>query len=429
MVLLLLVLILINGLLAMTELAVVSARPARLSADRDAGSAAALQLARTPSRFLATVQIGITLVGVLLGAVGQAGLVTPLATALARSPWLARSAEALAVAMVVTGITLASLVLGELVPKRLAMRWPERIARLMARPMLLLARLSGPLVWLLSVSTDLLVRALGVAADDEEPMSEDELKAMAEQGVRTGVLKPAEHDLLGRMLRLDDSSIQQLMTPRQEVVWLDLGDDPATLHAALKDHAFSYYPVGDGSLDQVLGMVKAKDVLATAAGPTAATLRSCLREPVLVPEGITALALLERFRREQARQALVLDEHGGVEGLVTLHDLVEAMVGELPGETGSDEPAIVARHDGSWLVDGRLGSDRLRELLGVEALPDDSRYNTAAGLVLQLAGTVPRAGEIYDWGGYRFEVVDLDGRRVDQILLTRLDSEPDVAGE
>ncbi len=425
MIVLLLVLILINGALAMTELAVVSARQARLAAAAAAGdatAAAALKLARAPSRFLATVQIGITLVGVLLGAAGQAGLVSPLAEALAEFPPLTTHARAIAGTVVVVVITYLSLVLGELVPKRLAMRWPERIAQLMARPMGLLASLSAPLVWLLSASTDLVTRLLGVRPGGEEPVSDDEIRALAEQGVRTGMLKPAESALLGRVFRLDERPVAQLMTPRQAVVWLDLGDEPVTWRATLTDHAYSYYPVGDGTLDQPVGMVKAKDALATPGALTAETLRACLREPLLVPEGMTALALLEQFRREQARQALVLDEHGGVEGLVTLHDIVEVMVGQMPDEAGGDEASVVTRHDGSWLVDGRLAVDELKALLAVDALPGEPRYHTAAGFVLHVVGTVPPKGAVFEWGAHRFEVVDLDGRRVDQLLVTRLDA-------
>jgi len=420
---LILVLILLNGLFAMSETALVSARRIRLRQRAEAGergARSALELADSPNRFLSTVQIGISLIGVLAGAFGGATIAEPLAGALRSVPALAHYAGPVAFGAVVVTITYLSLILGELVPKRLALNEPEAVASRVAPLMRLLSILASPAVRFLGVSTEAVLRLLGARAPAELPVTEQEVEILLEEGARAGVFEDEERDLVGRALRLDDRPVRDLMTPRPSVVWLDADDPPEEVRRRAAESRHSYFPVARGDLDDLLGLASVKDAWAREITGQPADLLGSLRRTPLVPEGAPATAALETFRRSGLPLALVLDERGHIEGLVTLTDVLEALVGEVPdGDEDADE-AIVRREDGSWLVDGLLPADALKERLGFRQLPrkEEADYQTVGGMVMDTLGRVPAAGDRFEWEGYSFEVVDMDGRRVDKVLVT-----------
>jgi putative hemolysin len=417
-------LILLNGLFAMSETALVSARKASLRQRADAGdngARSALELANSPNRFLSTVQIGISLIGVLSGAVGGATIAEPLAGALASAvPALAPYAGAISFGLVVGSITYLSLILGELVPKRLALNGAETVASRVAGPMRFLSKLASPVVWFLGVSTDAVLRLLRVRPSTEPPVSEREVEILLEEGARAGVFEDEERDLARRALRLDDRPVRALMTPRPSIVWLD-ADDPLEEHRQLvAESRHPYYPVARGDLDDLLGVASIKDALAQEIreGRPADFLGS-LRPPPLLPEGAPATEALVAFKRSGLPLALVIDERGDIEGLVTPSDVLEALVGDL---VESRQAQVVRRGHGSWLVDGLMNADELKERLGVRRLPDEQEedYQTVGGMMMAHLGRVPTAGDRFEWEGYYFEVVDMDGNRVDKVLVARL---------
>ncbi len=422
------VLILANGLFASSELAVVSARKARLRRRAEAGdrgAAVALELAEDPNRFLSTVQIGITLVGTLAAAFGGATLGENLATWLRRLPSLEPYAEVLGLGAVVLGITFLSLVLGELVPKRLALGHPERLAALVAVPLRLLSWAAVPAVRVLGGATEAVLWLLGARGLRPPPVTDEDVTGLMSEGARIGVFAEAEHDLVRRVLRLGDCRARALMTPQTEVVWIDVADPPEEIRRKVTESPHSQFPVCDGSLDRVVGLLRAKDLLARELAGRPLELRGLLRMPLLVYEGTPGLKVLETFRQTGTHIALVLDEYGSVEGLVTTNDVLEALVGDLP-EAGVGEiaPVAVQRPDGSWLLDGTLAVDELREYVPLGELPRGD-YQTLAGLVLLVLRRIPAVSDRFDWGGFRFEVVDMDGMRVDKVLVTPLDGRND----
>jgi putative hemolysin len=423
-----LLLLLANGAFALAEMAVVSARKARLQDWAEAGNPrarAALELAQNPGEFLSTVQIGITLVGILAGAFGGARLAEPLAAALRPLPGIGPYSETLSLGLVVGGIAYLSLVVGELVPKQLALRSPERLAAALAGPMRLVSRLVSPAVRLLSLSTAAVLRLLRVRPVPEPPVTEGEIRLMMRQGAQAGVVEAAEHDMLQGVFRLGDRRIGALMTPRTAIVWLDLDDPPEELHRRVTETVHSWVPVGRGALDHLVGVARAKDLLAPLLTGQPEALEAFIRPPVVVPESLPALQVLEQFRQAGLHLALVVDEYGGVQGLVTPMDLLEALVGDLPDAGMPTEPAAVRREDGSWLVDGMLPADELKALLPIGALPGEGTgaYQTVSGLVMQQLGRIPATGHQFVWGGFRFEVVDMDSHRVDKVLVTSLPAE------
>ena len=426
-ILFILALITLNGVLAMSEIAVVSARRARLQEKAVMGSrgaASALALAQDPGAFLSTVQIGITLVGILSGAFGGATLALGLAQRFSTRPVLAPYADALSLVLVVAVITFLSLVLGELAPKRIGLGHAEAVAMRVAPTMQLLARLGSPVVRLVTLSSDVVLRVLRIRPSDEPSVTDEEVKSMVRQGAVEGIFEHVEGDMVSRIFRLSDQRAYDLMTPRVEIAWLDLDESGV-------DHAFTLlktgrtqYPVAHGRLDHVAGVVRSRDLLAQCLKGEPLDIAAALLPPLLVPESVPALNLLELLRRERTEMALVIDEYGGIEGMVTLTDILEALVGDIATqETGPDE--IVRREDGSWLVDGRITVDELKELLGRRELPeeDERRYTTMAGFILAMLGRVPATGESFSWEGYRFEVVDMDGARVDRVLITLVASD------
>ncbi|QIN79921.1 DUF21 domain-containing protein [Rubrobacter marinus] len=413
----------LNGVFAMSETALVSSRKSRLkqrAEGGDRGASTALGLSEEPTRFLSTVQIGISLIGVLAGAFGGATLAEPLAGALGTVPLLAPYATPIAFVVVVTAITYLSLIIGELVPKRLALNDPESVASRMSRPMRFLSVLSAPAVWLLAASTEAVLRLLGARRSDEPPVTEVEVEGLLEEGARAGVFEEAERDLVGRALRLDDRPVRELMTPRPKIIWLDLDDSPEEHRRIIAESRHAYYPVARGDLDEISGLASAKEAGARALGGEPADLLGELRKPPLVPEGAPATAALQAFKRFGLPLAIVVDERGNVEGLVTTSDVLEALVGDMEGEDGTgDDPTMVRRADGSWLVDGLLSADELQGRLGLRDLPGgEGEYRTVGGLAMSLLERVPATGDRFEWEGFSFEVVDMDGRRVDKVLVT-----------
>jgi putative hemolysin len=422
----LLVLVLANGALAMSEIAVVSARQALLNRRAqagDRGARTALELQRDPGRFLSTVQIGITLIGIFAGAFGGVTLSRKLAAVLADVPAVARWAEPLAVALVVMAVTYLSLVLGELVPKRLALAHPEVVARRMALPLRGLSRVTAPAVWVLEVSMHGVLRLFGAHRSHEPGVSEEELRHLLEVGRRAGVFEAAEQEIVERVLRLGDRRVGEVVTRRGEMVALDAAAPEAENRARVTASDEVLFPVYEEHLDRVIGVVAVHDLLARQLAGEPFDLRAALREPVYLPETLPAFAALERFRAGHLAGALVIDEHGGIEGLLTLRDLLEALVGELPAAGEPDGLAgegVVRRADGSLLVDGRLAAAELADVLRLSEAAEQELdgYETAAGFVLGLGGRIPAEGDVFEWSGHRFEVVDMDGRRVDKVLVT-----------
>ncbi len=421
----LLLLILANGALSMSELAVVSARKMRLQQmadDGNLGARTALELAEAPGRFLSSVQIGITLAGILAGALGGARLAGMISEPLAQLPYMAAYADAIGLTLVAVVITYFTLVLGELVPKRLALRSPERVAAVIAKPMARLARLTSPLVSLLSASTEFVLLLLGIRGEPEPAVTEEEVRMMLEQGAEIGVFEPMEEEIVGQVFRLADRKVGALITPRPEIVWIEVEDSVETMREKIVASGRSRFPVAERELDHLVGIVLAKDLLAQCMAGDPIDLRSVLRPALYVPESMPALTVVERFKESQTKMAVVIDEYGGVEGIVTVDDVLEAMVGDISGPDEEGEPEAVQRDDGTWLVDGMFPIDRFQDLFDVDMLPyqTEGYYQTVGGLVMASLGQIPVAGDHFEWEGLRIEVVDMDGRRVDKVLIARL---------
>ena len=413
------VLMLINGLLAMSELALMSSRRGRLEQLAKAGNRgarSALRLLDDPTAFLSTVQVGITLVGILAGALSGATLGRHLANLLADLGLARTTADTLGIGGVVVALTYFSLVVGELVPKRLALANPERAASLVARPLALLARVGLPLVWLLRASTNAVLRLLGVREQPASRVTEEEIRALLAEGAQAGVVQPLEHELIEGVMRIADRPVRAIMTPRVELVWLDVKADMAKLRAVLDAAGHSRYPVCRDSLDELVGIVHVRQLLDAllAGGPL--DLAAIAQPPLMVHESTSIVKLVELFRRGPNRLAMVLDEYGVVEGVVAPADILTAIAGELTHDSIED-PGAVQRSDGSWLVDGRIEIHRLERLLGRHDLGRGGRYQTLAGLVLWDLGRMPQVGDAFVKGNLRFEVVDLDHRRIDKVLI------------
>jgi len=420
-----LLLVLLHGTFAMSELAIVSSRRGKLLAMVKAekpGAAAALALAEDPSRFLPTVQVGITLVGVLAGAYAGQGMANRLAEILALIPGFAAYASQVALFVVVLVITYLSLILGELVPKQFALRNPEGVACLVARPMTTLSRVASPMVWLLSHSSALVLKLLGASAPVESTVTEEEVKAVVAEGAQAGALVHEERHMIERVLRLADKPVRALMTPRNEVDWIDRGATPADIATRMRASNVTRFIVAEGRIDNVVGVIATKDLLDQLLEEGGMlNVATALRQPMVLPDNLSALDALERLRSDRIGLALVMDEYGSFEGVVTASDLLEAIVGELGGDPvpKAGEGGAVQRHDGSLLLDGMMASDEARDRLDLPELPGKGSYHTVAGLMLALLQRVPREGDRIVWGGWRFEIVDMDGRRVDKVLAHR----------
>jgi putative hemolysin len=425
-ILVLLSLVLLNGVLALSEAAILSARKSRLQQWADegrGGAAAALALASDPSRFLSTVQVGITLVGVLSGAIGGATVAQSLEPHLAMLPWVGERAGEFALAIVVAVLAAVSLVFGELVPKRLALLDPEAAAAAIARPLQLASRFCAPAVAALATVTDVVVRALGVRSAGERPVTEEEIKVLMEQGAAAGVMKRHEQALVSRVFHLDDERITSAMTPRGDIVYFDLNEPFAVSREKLLGSMHSRFVVCRGGLSDVIGIVRAKTLLDDAYRGEPVDLASDLVPPLFVPTTLTMIELLESFAKHRQHLALVIDEHGELQGMVTMNDVMEALVGDVATVEDGAAPDVVLRDDGSWLVDGDVTPERLRSVASLATpLPQEENgsYHTVGGLAMLQLGRIPRVGDWFECCGFRFEVLDMDRNRVDKVLATRL---------
>jgi putative hemolysin len=417
------ILIVVNGLLSMSELAIVSARPARLAGLVEkgvTGSRRALALASDPGKFLSTVQIGITLIGVLSGAFSGATLGQRLAVWLTESGLSQGLADAIGVGVVVGVITYASLIVGELVPKQIALRDPEAVAVRVAPAMMLLAKASLPLVWLLDRSGKLLLWLLGQRGEAEEKVSEDEIRSLVVEAENAGVLEPGEKEMIAGVMRLGDLPVGAVMTPRHEVSMIDLADPAPTIYSALLNSSHSRFAVFEGTREHALGIVQAKDMLDAYLSGQKPDIRQLIRDAPVIPESLDARDVIAILRDSPVHMGLVHDEYGVFQGVVTSADILEAIVGAFHTEEGPAEPAFVKRDDGSYLISGWIPAVEFAELLGI-VLPASRPYQTFAGYLLQEFGAIPGVGDKIEAGGWRFEIVDMDGRRIDKVLATRLD--------
>jgi putative hemolysin len=421
---LLVFLILLNGAFAMSEMALTASRKARLQVmveGQEAGAEEAMALHDNPTTWLSTVQIGITSIGILNGIVGEGAFAEPLAQWLQHVLHIAPKAAALtATGLVVAIITFLTIIFGELVPKRLGQMYPETVARLVARPMNWLSMATRPFVWLLGASTETVLRVLGIREGPSRSVTEEEIAASLEEGLDAGVIEAQEHQMVRNVFRLDDRQIGSMMVPRADIVWLDANAPIEQTLERMLQGGRSRYPVCRESLDDVVGVVAAHGLLLPLAQGLKPDLNEHLQPPVFVPETLSGMELLENFRQSSADLVFVVDEYGAVQGLITERDLLEAITGEFGAEAG-DEAWAVKRADGSWLMDGLIPVPELKDRLELKEVPEEDRgrYNTLAGMVMLLLGRLPTTGDSVEWDGWRFEVVDLDGKRVDKLLVQR----------
>jgi putative hemolysin len=422
---LLLFLILLNGVLAMSEIAVVSSRQSRLKKladDGSIGARSALALHHEPATFLSTVQVGITTVGILSGAIGEATLAAPMARWLSTYPSLAPYASGIAMTLVVIIVTYFSVVIGELVPKRLGLLAPERVASLIARPMNLLARLARPLVWLLSSSSSLLLGLLGARRKQESSVTDDEIKVLMGQGAEAGIFHASEQAIVSNVLRLDEQRISAIMTHRKDIYLIDLNDSQDEIRRRLADSPYKRIVICRDGLEQIVGVLRTGDLLKGALLGEPLAIEAFVRPALYVPASVTTTQLLETFRRARQQCALMVDEYGGLQGLVTLTDVLTSIVGDLPSSDAPEENDIVVREDGSWLVDGSVTIERLKTALEIPGdLPgeDENAFNTLGGFVMYVLGRIPLTSDHFELGDLRIEVVDMDRNRVDKVLIAR----------
>ncbi|MCH8684937.1 hemolysin family protein [Pedomonas mirosovicensis] len=413
-------LIVLNGFFSMSELAIVSARRVRLQmlADEgDNGAATALHLAEEPTRFLSTVQVGITMVGILTGAYGGATLSEPVARWLSAIPGIGSYAGSIAVALVVILITYLSLIVGELVPKRLALNHAEGIARTVARPMRLLSQVGAPIVWLLQRSTELALKLMGVKPQEQQVVSQQEVRSLIAEGTEAGVFDPDEKEMLEAVIRVSDLPVRALMTPRPELFWLDINDDMNAIRHEVEESGRSRFLVCEGELDKFLGIVEAKQLLGQCLKGEGLELRAHLKNPPVVHEATRVLKVLETIRQSGIHIAVVVNEYGGVEGVVTATDILAAIGGGLPEMNELERPDAVQREDGSWFMDGRIAIHEVERILGRDDLSGHGDYTTLAGFMLWQLEHLPDVAETVDWNDLCFEVADMDEHRIDKVLV------------
>lgn len=418
--LLVFLLILANGIFAMSEMAVVSARKTRLRQMADKGNSAAataLELANSPDRLLSTVQIGITMIGILAGAFGGATIAEQIGLRIDQIQVLSGYGDAIGLAVVVVIITYLSLIVGELVPKRIALGNAEKIASLIARPMRLLSRLATPLVAFLSLSTNAVFRVLRIQPSDDPPVTEEEIKILIEEGTKAGVFEETEQDLVERVFRLGDRRVSALMTPRPDIFWLDLDSPETEILREIAISQFSRFPVCRGDVDNILGTLKAKEYLAAKIIDPNVSVEQFIREPLFVPETSSAFQVLEMFKTAKTHQAFVIDEYGAIEGLVTTNDFLEAIAGEA-AYMNSEEKMVTERENGSYLVDAAMPIDEFADFFDIE-IDLDGDFQTLAGFILALLGHIPAVAEKIETAGIVIEIMDLDGRRIDRVLVSR----------
>lgn len=409
----------------MAEIAVVSVRKARLKSMAAEGSKRAkitLEVAQEPTRFLSTVQVGITLVGILAGTLGGAALTKELAPLIEKIEVLAPYSKTVSVVLVVIGITLASVIIGELIPKRVGLAYAERVALILTPAIRRFSGLVSPVVGLLTFLTESLLKLFGFKGTPAEtPVSEEEVNILIEQGLHAGVFNKTEKEMVAGVLELDQLPVTALMTPRPKIVFLNIDDPDEVNWRRIVASGHSYFPVFQGNRDQVLGMVAVKALWAHSAIGLTTSLKNLLVSPLVVPETMNAIHLLEAFKKASKHIALVTDEFGAIQGIVTLIDVLEAIVGDLPNMGPRSAPAAKQREDGSWLLDATLSTNELKTMLNIDKLPDEDEadFQTVGGFVVTRLGRIPSAGDYFDWAGWRFEVVDMDRHRVDKILVAK----------
>lgn len=420
------VLILLNGLLAASELAMVSAKPSRLQQRVDegsAGAATALRLHAQPERFLSTIQIGITLIGILTGAFGGAALSAPVGDVISIVPGVGETAaNTIAVVLVVVGITYLTLILGELVPKRVAMSQAERVSILMSRPLSIMSTATAPFVTLLAKSSDIVLRLIGQHGAEEEPVGEDEVHHLLQEGRKAGVFEHAETEMVAGIFDIGDRTAGELMTPRHRIVFLDVTDSDDRNREIMQESRFSHYPICEGSTDNVVGMVSARGLWDQVLRGEAFDLRTAMEPAHFVPEIAPVLDVIEQMRVQGTRDSMVVDEYGGIAGLITLDDVLSDVVGELDEHRTIGFSGSTQRDDGSWLLDGNFPAHEARELLKISKFPgeDDGHFETLGGFLMDQLGRIPEAAEYVEIEGYRIEVVDMDGNRIDKLLVQKL---------
>lgn len=416
-------LIVINGVMAMAEAALLSARKARLQNESNKGNARAgiaLKLTENPNQFLSVIQIGITATDLLVGALTGATLGLWINLQLSNYPVLAPYSAVIGLIVGILPVTYVSLVIGELVPKRLALRDPEGVSSAVARPMMFFSRLFSPIVRFLSFSTESMLRLLGVKVSEEPPVTEEEIQLLIDQGTEAGVFEEAEHDMVEGVFSLADQRVYSLMTPRTDIVWLDIDDSLEEIREKIAQNDFSRFPVRQDTLDVILGIVKARDLLVPSLKGEPIHLKQMLKPAFFVPETMFASKALEILKEKGTDMLLVIDEFGGLQGLLTINDIIEEIVGEME----MDEPQATQRQDGSWLLDGMLEVDEFKEIFKLPVLPHEDEYETLSGFVMMSLGRVPQTADHFEWHGLNFEVIDMDGRRVDKVLVTTLPQKP-----
>lgn len=424
-----LVLIVLNGIFALSEFALVSAKKTRLrqrAEEGDTRAATALKLANDPTPFLSTIQIGITLVGIFAGAFGGATIAEELASYLQEIPALVPYSDALSIALVVLVITYLTLIFGELVPKRLALNNAEAIASHVAKPMFFLSFIAKPLVFILSHSTETVLRLMRVRKTTGPPVTEEEIKIMLEEGTKAGVFERAELNMIEGVFDIGDRRVESLMTHRTDIIALDLDDPVGENLRKMIESGRSSFPAYERDLDDVVGMVSVKDILAKLVESGTVNIRASVTKPLFIPEAITVLKLLESFKETGVHVALITDEYGSIQGIITLHDILEAIVGDVHTLGEPVETQVMAREDGSWLIDGDTSIEKLKEVLSVDSFPGEKEgyYRTIAGLIMFILQRIPKTGDHIELRGLRYEVVDMDGNRIDKVLATRVPENP-----
>ena len=415
-------LIIINGIFAMAEIAIISAKKSRLQQLANEGNSraqAALDISKSPIRFLSTVQIGITLVGIFAGVFGGATIAEDLAKYINTIPLLAPYAQFLALTIVVSSITYLSLVVGELVPKRIALSSPEKIAVFMARPMNKVSMFTSPVVWLLSTSTDTILRVIGIKDRITPAITDEEIKMLLREGTQTGAFELAEKDIVERTMRLSDKKVNSLMTPRKEIVWLDIDSPFKVIRNKITKKPHAHFPVCRDSLDKVVGVIRTENVLVDFLAEEKINLKKLLLKPLFIPESMDGLKVLELFKKSGIHMALVADEYGNTQGLISLADILEEIVGDIPTINELDEEEIIKRDNGTFLVDGLVSVEELKEHFSIKKLPGEKtgEYHTVGGFVTNKIGRIPVTGDNFEIGNFTFEVMDMDGNRVDKILI------------
>ena len=432
-IIIILILIILTGYLSMAELAVVSVRKAKMQKYIEEGDERAqivFDLLEDPNEFLSTVQIGISLIGVLTGAFGGVTLAEPLSKLISFVPYN----EPISVIIVVIITTYLTLVVGEIVPKVIALNEPEKVSLKVAKSMVILSKISKPVSFILAKSSSFLLWLMRIENRTDDTVTEEEIELMIKEGREDGTIEQEEEDIIKRVFKLDDQKVESIMTPRNEIIWIDLEDPREVNKVKIIESKRSIFPIASGELDDFIGVVQAKDILSVMFSDEKFDVQKIVKEPLVVSENLETLELLKEFKENQGyvHMSLVVDEFGSVEGLITLNDLLEGIVGDIPGIDEDDEPKATQRSDGNWLIDGRYPIDRFKELFELkENLPDEEEdgYTTLAGFILSLSGTIPDEGDKYDCGRFIFEIIDLDGHQIDKILVTDLGPQEEITEE